>query len=187
MTLLEIVLLLSPLLAYGRVCVPWVAAPAGRVVRRTRLPLLARLRLHRPVVVAVLAAGGTGVGGGWVRAWVAVAAAVAIGAMLAVPVSCTLTDAGLTVGRTRFRRWTEFGGVARRRGGARLQGIAGRPSATVWLSGSRDDDEFVLLLRQMVRGSYKGEMDRTLAELRSADAAGASAVRPLERARTVGR
>ena len=29
---------------------------------------------------------------------------------------------------------------------------------TVWLSGSRDDDELVLLLRQLVRGAYKGQV-----------------------------
>jgi hypothetical protein len=38
----------------------------------------------------------------------------------------------------------------------RLQGVAGARPQTVWLSGGRDDDDFVLLLRQMVRGSYKG-------------------------------
>ena len=51
-----------------------------------------------------------------------------------------------------MRRWTEFGGVTRRRGGVRLQGVAGARGTTIWLSGNRDDDETVLLLRQLVRG-----------------------------------
>lgn len=46
--------------------------------------------------------------------------------------------------------------MARRRGGVRLQGVAGARPQMIWLSGGRDDDEFVLLLRQLVRGSYKG-------------------------------
>jgi hypothetical protein len=45
------------------------------------------------------------------------------------------------------------------RGGAvRLQGVAGARPLTIWLSGGRDDDDFVLLLRQLVRGSYKGQL-----------------------------
>jgi hypothetical protein len=48
--------------------------------------------------------------------------------------------------------------VARRRSGVRLQGVAGARPLTVWLSAGRDDDEFVLLLRQLVRGSYKGRL-----------------------------
>src|SRR3712207_7517250 len=41
--------------------------------------------------------------------------------------------------------------------GVRLQGVAGARPLTVWLSGGRDDDEFVLLLRQLVRGSRSEE------------------------------
>jgi hypothetical protein len=70
----------------------------------------------------------------------------------------TLTSQGMRPGKTPFRRWTEFGGVARRRGGVRLQGVAGARSQSVWLSGGREDDEFVLLLRQLLRGSYKGHL-----------------------------
>ena len=157
-TLLDLLLLISPILAFARVYVPWAAPPPGALVRRTRLPLLARLRLHRPsvVVVAVLAAAGLAAGAA--HAWAVVATMAALVLVLAIPVTCTLTDEGIAVGRRRFRRWTEFGGVARRPGGARLQGGAGSRGLMIWLSGSRDDDEFVLLLRQLVRGSYKGEI-----------------------------
>ena len=78
--------------------------------------------------------------------------------LLALPVRYTMTSQGIRAAWTPFRRWTEFGGVARRRGGVRLQGVAGARPLTVWLSGGRDDDEFVLLLRQLVRGSYKGNL-----------------------------
>jgi hypothetical protein len=78
--------------------------------------------------------------------------------LLALPMRYTLTSRGIRAGWTPFRRWTEFGGVARRRGGVRLQGVAGARPLTVWLSGGRDDDDFVLLLRQLVRGSYKGHL-----------------------------
>ena len=76
--------------------------------------------------------------------------------LLSLPVRYTMTSRGIRAAWTPFRRWTEFGGVARRRGGVRLQGVAGARPLTVWLSGGRDDDDFVLLLRQLVRGSYKG-------------------------------
>ncbi|HEV2127858.1 MAG TPA: hypothetical protein VGR22_04485, partial [Thermomicrobiales bacterium] len=38
----------------------------------------------------------------------------------------------------------------------RLQGAAGARDLQVWLSGSRGDDEFILLLRRMITGAYKG-------------------------------
>ena len=65
-------------------------------------------------------------------------------------------------GRTRreflWQSGCGFGGVARRPGGVCLQGVAGARSLGLWLSGGRDDDDFVLLLRQLVRGSYKGHL-----------------------------
>jgi hypothetical protein len=157
-TLFDLILLVClPLLAL-RLYRPWSRRPGGILVRRAPLPLLARLRLHRRPAMVVLTAGAAGLVAGRVHLWSLGIAAVVLAALIAVPVAYTLTDEAIALGRTAPRRWTEFGGVGRRPGGARLQGIAGARGMTVWLSDSRGDDEFVLLLRRLVRGSYKGEI-----------------------------
>ena len=38
-----------------------------------------------------------------------------------------------------------------------LQGVAGVRGMRVWLSGSRGDDEFVALLRRLIKRAYKGQ------------------------------
>lgn len=137
---------------------PWPIHDRGPVIRREAVTLLGRLRmLGRPLLLLIaLAAVGWWAG----RASVWTVAAVALGslALLAAPVSYTLTPEGIRLGRLPLRRWTEFAGVARRRWSVRLQGVGAR-GMTVWLSGDREDDEFVLLLRQLVRGSYQGWID----------------------------
>ncbi|MDQ2621994.1 MAG: hypothetical protein M3Y45_03040, partial [Actinomycetota bacterium] len=45
---------------------------------------------------------------------------------------------------------------------------------TVWLSGDREDDQFVLLLRQLVRGSYQGWIDPDAEDAPAFDADGAT-------------
>ena len=170
----------------GRVWVPWARAPRGTLVRRVRLALLGRLRFHGAPVVAVLTVAVPGWALGLVPPAPLALTGIAIAALIALPVRYTLTTEGIALGRTPFRRWTEFGGVMRRRGGVRLQGVAGARGMTVWLSGSRDDDEFVLLLRQLVRGSYKGEV-WPIAETENPESApDAARVRSLERARAGG-
>jgi hypothetical protein len=120
--------------------------------------LFGRLRMHGPAALVLLVLSVVAL----VMRWVAPATVLVIigllALLLALPMRYTLTTRGIRVAWTPFRRWTEFGGVARRRGGVVLQGVAGARPQTVWLSGDRDDDEFVLLLRQLVRGSYQGHL-----------------------------
>lgn len=158
MTLLDLLLLLVVLLSFGRIYVPWASPPLGTVVLRRPLTLLARLRLHRGVALVAVAVAAVGVATGRVHPWSVLVAIALLVVLLDLPVDCALTDLGIAVGRTRFRRWTEFGGVSRRPGGARLQGVAGTRRLTIWLADSRDDDDFVLLLRRCVRDAYKGDL-----------------------------
>lgn len=140
---------------------PWRIRERGPVIRREAVTALGRMRmLWRPLLLLVLLAI-TGWWVGVVSGWAAIALVVGSVAFLALPVSYTLTPEGIRLGRLPLRRWTEFAGVARRRWSVRLQGIGGGGSRgmTVWLSGDRDDDEFVLILRQLVRGSYQGWID----------------------------
>lgn len=78
--------------------------------------------------------------------------------LVAMPQSYILTTQGIRTGNGNFRRWTEFAGVHRSAAGATLQTIRRGPGMPIWLSGSREDDEFVYVLRTLVRDSYKGKL-----------------------------
>lgn len=143
---------------YTRVWLPWGERASGNLVRVEALSLFGRLRMHGPHVAALVIVAMLSALLGWVNPVVALLAMVIAVSVILMPVHYTVTSTGIRSGGTPFRRWTEFGGVARQAGGVRLQGVAGARPQTIWLSGGRDDDEFVLLLRQLVRGSYKGFM-----------------------------
>lgn len=129
----------------------------GEVIHDAGIPLLARLRMHA-VSGTVVLLGAVALQIRWdLPWWGIVAAAMSTGALVAVPARYTLTTIGIRAGWTSFRRWTEFAGVSRAPGGARLQGVAGARDKRIWLSGSRGDDEFVALLRRMITGAYKGQ------------------------------
>ncbi len=153
---IDIALIVATLLLFSRVWTPWGEPAVGQLVRRVPLSLLGRLRMHGPPALTLLALSIVSLILGLVGPQTVLIVAGLLVLLLVAPMVYTVTSRGIRPGRTPFRRWTEFGGVARRPGGVRLQGVAGARPQTVWLSGGRDDDEFVLLLRQMVRGSYKG-------------------------------
>lgn len=150
---------------FARVYVPWAGHPSGALVRRVRLSLLGRMRMHGVAGLVWLAAGALAYNYGLVPLGYIVVVPLMFTLLLALPMSYTLTTEGIMAGRTPMRRWTEFGGVTRSKGGVRLQGVAGARGMTVWLSGSRDDDETVLLLRQLVRGAYTGRVGPELSSL----------------------
>lgn len=181
-----VVILSGLFLGRGRTPLPWSERPGGVLIRRVPLPLIARLRMHaRP---AALLLGLTAVGWlvGRLSPLPVALVALAVVGLLALSVGYTVTSEGIAIGRRGFRRWTEFGGVARRPGGARLQGVTGRRGMTIWLSGSRDDDDFVLLLRHLVRGSYQGHLGSSVDGTTDKEAWDADGIRRLKPAR-VGR
>lgn len=178
---IPILLLLLALAAFvGRIWTPWGRAQGGVVVRRVPLSLLGRLRMQAVPAALLMALAAGGWLGGWLPTWAAALVPVVVALVVALPFRYTATTEGLIAGRGRLRRWTEFGGVGRRRGGVRLQGIAGSRGQRVWLSGNRDDDEFVLLLRQLVRGAYKGHVGPATTDLPAL--AEITPIRPFERA-----
>ncbi len=128
----------------------------GAPILISRVPLLARIRMHvvpaaGSLALAVVLAFRDN------AAWWMLAIPLLSGVTLfALPVHYTITETGIRLGWTRFRRWTEFAGVRRAPGGARLAGVHKARGMHIWLSGSRGDDEFLQFLRQMVRGAYKG-------------------------------
>jgi hypothetical protein len=123
------------------------------------LPLLARLYMHAvPVTVSILTAILLAlydvISGLWVLPPV-VAGAI----LVALPIRYTFSEKGIRRTFGTFRRWTEFAGVERAPGGARLKPLSKARPARVWLSGSRGDDEFLQLLRTLIRNAYKGSAD----------------------------
>jgi hypothetical protein len=129
----------------------------GTVIRIVSIPLLARMKRHAvPTVITLLVATVLIVANVASPIWLLVWLVSAIGLLL-VPQSYTVTTRGIRVGRGNFRRWTEFAGVHRSRAGATLQTIRRGPGMPIWLSGARGDDEFVHLLRSLIRDSYKGK------------------------------
>ena len=152
-------LLLLPfgfLVAVLRIARPVPRRPRGQHVVTCPLPLLARARLHAVPVALMFAFAVTTWAIGAVPLWAVPATIVGLAGLIAWPISYKLSTAGISLDHTELRRWTEFAGVVRVPGGVRLQGAAGGRGFRVWLSGSRDDDEFVLLLRQMIKGAYQG-------------------------------
>jgi hypothetical protein len=153
-----LILLAITLALFSRIWVPWGGRASGNLVGRETLSVLGRLRMHGPSVGLVFVASVVLLLLGNIGPLTLLLVTALLALLLALPVRYTMTSRGIRAAWTPFRRWTEFGGVARRRGGVRLQGVAGARPLIVWLSGGRDDDEFVLLLRQLVRGSYKGRL-----------------------------
>jgi hypothetical protein len=153
-----LILIIAAGALYTRVWLPGGERTSGNLVRLETLSLFGRLRMHGPHVAALIVVAIISALLGWVSPIVAMLAMIMAVGVIFMPVHYTVTSTGIRSGGTPFRRWTEFGGVARQAGGVRLQGVAGARPQTIWLSGGRDDDEFVLLLRQLVRGSYKGFM-----------------------------
>ena len=129
----------------------------GTVLFVTPLPVLARIRMHAmPAAAAIL----TGVVLGAIGAmpvWLLALPILSAVLLVAIPVNYTLTNRGIRLGWSAFRRWTEFAGVQRAPGGARLQPVSGFRGMHIWLSRSRGDDEFLQTLRVLIRNAYKGQ------------------------------
>src|SRR4029079_18008438 len=127
----------ATLALFTRVWVPWGERASGNLVRQETLSLFGRLRMHGPAAACLLVASIVALGMGWIGPLPLLIVIGLLALLLALPMRYTLTSRGIRAGWTPFRRWTEFGGVARRRGGVRLQGVAGARPLIVWLSGDR--------------------------------------------------
>lgn len=129
----------------------------GTVLQVRSLPLLARVKRHTlpnavtsGVTIALVSME-------LADPWWLLAMVGSMLALIAMPQRYIVTTRGIRTGRGRFRRWTEFAGVYRSPAGATLQTIGRLPDLPIWLSGDLGDDEFVHLLRTLVRDSYKGK------------------------------
>jgi hypothetical protein len=153
---LTLVLILILLVTWARLFRPVRKVDQGTTTTVVALPLLAKIRMHSiPSLIAIAFAVGLVVSGNlpW---WGIAAPVISTILLLSIPVNYTITDVGLRLGWTEFRRWTEFAGVRRTRFGASLVGISGGRSMAIWLSGGRDDDQFIHFLRQTIKNAYKG-------------------------------
>lgn len=153
---IALILPLVILISWARLIRPGGNRLQGRTLLEMPLPLLARLRMHGFPALLALAIGAFLVVRGDMPLWAMAIPIVSDVLMIAIPAKYTLTDVGIRLGLGSFRRWTEFTGVRRAPGGARLLGMQRRPGFQIWLSGSRGDDEFLQYLRQTFKGAYKG-------------------------------
>ncbi|MBA2469430.1 MAG: hypothetical protein H0V37_08495 [Chloroflexia bacterium] len=144
-------------LTWARLIRPGLNTLQGTPLLVVALPLLARIRMHAIPALAALGLALVLAVRGDIAWWLVVVPAISNVLLVALPVKYTLTDLGIRVGWTSFRRWTEFAGVRRAPGGARLVGVQRRLGLQIWLSGSRGDDEFLQFLRQTVRNAYQGK------------------------------
>jgi hypothetical protein len=153
---LSIILILTLVVTWVRLFRPVHKNVEGNTIRVAPLPLLAKIRMHSvPSVLALILSVGLVLTGN--LAWWALAIPIASTILLlSIPVEYTITDEGIRLGWTEFRRWTEFAGVRRAPFGARLLGVSGKRGMNIWLSGSRDDDDFLHFLRQTQKNAYKG-------------------------------
>lgn len=152
-----LLLLLTIALTWARLVRPGLNRLHGTSLLVVTLPLLARIRMH--AIPFVLTTGLTGVFilRGDLPWWSIVAPVASSALMVAIPIRYTLTSLGIRLGWTSFHRWTEFAGVRRAPGGARLVGVQRAYGRQIWLSGSRGDDEFLHYLRQSIRNAYQGK------------------------------
>ncbi len=150
------VLAIFIVISWLRVGRPSRRSISGAVVLHAGMPLLARIRMHLVPCTVVLSVSLLLLTFSDLPWWGPFAAIGSNLGLVALPTRYTLTTSGIRTGWTPFRRWTEFAGVARAPGGARLQGVAGSRDKRVWLSGSRGDDEFLQMLRRMIRTAYQG-------------------------------
>ncbi len=136
------------------------ATTEGEPLLSVPIPLLARMKAYAlPFVIGlgIFVVLAVFVEATW---WSLAILVIAYAAALCVPTSYKLTSAGIRTGRGPFRRWTEFAGVRRSRRGALLVGSQRAPNYPIYLSGSREDDEFVLTLKNLILESYKGKPTR---------------------------
>jgi hypothetical protein len=146
-------------IAFSQIYRPWQPEPRGDSRRRVRLALRARARLHAVWlwgVAGVLVAAHTV--GLPVTVWPWLAGLAAGVALLACPVSYTVTEHGITVGNTRPRRWTEFAGVTARNGWIYLQPVGGARGLLVRAPRRSGCEAWIAELRGLVRGAYKGQL-----------------------------
>lgn len=157
MNLPLIILAVLLIWTWARLFRPVHKAVEGNSLRIASLPLLAKIRMHVVPSAAALTLAIIEAVSGAISPWVILVPVVSTVMLLVIPVRYTITDQGIRLGWTRFRRWTEFAGVRRTRFGARMLGVNRTRGMNIWLSGSRDDDEFLHFLRQTQKNAYKGQ------------------------------
>jgi hypothetical protein len=158
-TLLSLLLPLSIVFSWLRLIGVGSHRLEGGPIGVMPIPLLARLYMHAmPIVISLITA--TLLAALDIISWLWIPVTIISGVLLvSVPLRYTLSATGIRRSFGGFRRWTEFAGVERAPGGARLKPLPNTHRAHIWLSGSRGDDDFLQLMRVLIRNAYKGKSD----------------------------
>lgn len=123
MLLISFLLVGSLAMMIGRMFVPWEDVPDKATINMS-IPLgfRERIRLQRINIYAIGFLLLLGAYGHWLSTLQLVLMILLITAILCLPVRYTLTDEGITLGRTALRRWNEFRDVEVKRGRLHLIG-----------------------------------------------------------------
>ena len=143
-------LLGSLALMVARVWMPWPRRAKGKVLVRIPLALRGRVRLQRTNVYAIGGLLLLGSVGGWLPTGMELFTITVVLALLFLPVSYTLTDAGIVVGHTPIRHWSEFRVVQARQGGLRLVGADDWRDMDLWLTGTALADQLLPRIQAFV-------------------------------------
>lgn len=157
----DFLFLIIPLLLAGAwllMLMPTNRRTEGAVIVVRPIPALARMKRHAVTHGLVAVVTVALIVSGLASTWWLVATVASFLTVSAIPQKYIVTTRGIWTGRGGFRRWTEFAGVYRSAAGITLQTIGRHPNVPIWLARDRGDDEFVHLLRTLVRDSYKGKL-----------------------------
>ncbi len=141
---------MSLTLIAGRCYHPWAARPPGSVVIRIPVPFGAKVRMQRTNVYALAALLLLGSVGGWIAPLLELAMIATTMGLLLLPVHYTLTDHAIALGRTPFRKWTEFTRAETRRGLVTLRGRDGADGLPIWLPVTSDRDPHLELMNRLI-------------------------------------
>jgi hypothetical protein len=150
------VLLIAIVLAVLRGWNPRAPRTEGRAVRRLSMPWPARVEAQRVPLAMLIVTFLLNLIFDWVEFWIPLLPLLGLGVGLLFPAEYVLTDRGVQIGKTAFRRWTEFSGVAVRRGRLQFKHLPGVSELHIWLPGQFDDAEVVAEVRRLMRAAYTG-------------------------------
>lgn len=151
-----IIIALLVLLAFipVRYLYSWGDTVPGTVIARVRLGWRERLWLHAAALAVGAALLLLDVALGGPRPAPFLLAGCGLLLTVAMPLHLTVTDQGVQLGRSRFRRWTEFAGLSANRNPIRLRAVSGGHHMTLRLSEAAAELEPIL--RRQIWTAYRG-------------------------------
>lgn len=145
----------------ARVFIPWEDSPTGRELAVIPLPFRQRVRLQHINIYAIGFLLILGAVGHWVSTLLMLIVILFVTAILFIPIRYTLTEDGLTMGRTPFRRWIEFRDVESRPGRVHLIGAEDWRDMDILLPTTEDSEQVLSVARRALLRQRSSTTRRT--------------------------